>query len=155
MRSLEKSKISRAEENKQSQCVERCDWPTLAGDLKLACDWLRARIPGQQQLNGGGSIQHSGVSSARPESARIGNILRFLTTLMQPPLMFASRHVLHRVLHERFLSRVIVFEQVSRCLGCYQVADWDPEYTSGDRAISPIAILLLQGEQAPTLFKNV
>ena len=53
LRILEKSKISRAEENKQSQCVERCDWPTLAGDLKLACDWLRARIPGQQQLNGG------------------------------------------------------------------------------------------------------
>ena len=69
--------------------------------------------------------------------------------------MFASRHVLHRVLHERFLSRVIVYEQVSRrCQGCYQVADWDPEYTSGDRAILPIAILLLQGEQAPTSDRN-
>ena len=151
---MEKSKISRAEENKQSQCVEGCDWSDLAGDWMPACDWSSPRIPGQQRLNGGGSIQHSGVSYARPESARIGNILRFLTTLMQPPLMFASRHVLHRVLHERFLSRVIVYEQVSRCQGCYQVADWDPEYTSGDRAILPIAILLLQGEQAPDSDQN-
>ena len=59
--------------------------------------------------------------------------------------MFASRHVLHQVLHERFLSRVIVYK-LSRCQGCYQVPDSDPEYTSGRRAISPIAILLLQGE---------
>ena len=85
LRSLEKSKISRAEENKQSQCVERCDWPTLAGDLKLACDWLRARIPGQQQLNGGGSIEHSGVSeeAGGDRKVRIGGILRFLTNVMQ------------------------------------------------------------------------
>ena len=82
---MEKSKISRAEENKQSQCVEGCDWSNLAGDWMPASDWTSPRIPGQQRLNGGGSIQHSGVSYARPESARIGNILRFLTTLMQPP----------------------------------------------------------------------
>ena len=66
-------------------------WRAVIGQIwqvtgcRLVIGRARGSQAGQQRLNGGGSIQHSGVSYARPESARIGNILRFLTTLMQPP----------------------------------------------------------------------
>ena len=66
--------------------------------------------------------------------------------------MFASRHVLHQVLHLSVFSLASSYAVAK--LGCYQVADGDPEYTSGDRAIYPIAILLLQGELALGSDKN-
>ena len=136
MRVLEKSKISRAEENKQSQCVEGCDWSMEAGDLMPASDWSRGEEtrPATTQRRGIDPARRCQLCQAR--RGRIGNILRFLTLMQSYPLhMFAPRHVLHQVLHlVRFLSRVTVYTSALPLPGLLPSARLcDPEYTSACR----------------------
>ena len=150
----EKSKISRAEENKQSQCVEGCDWWREAGDLMPASDWSRGEEtrPATTQRRGIDPARRCQLCQAR--RGRIGNILRFLT-LVQLLFMCLLRVMscIKCCISSGFSLASPCIHQLSRCQACYQVPDSAIQSTR-----LPVAcnlsncnlVAALQGESVPS-----